>query len=360
MYKKFEIKNFKCFKELTFDKLARINLISGSNGAGKTALLEAIYILCGAYDPELFIKTDDLRGGVLKEFSSISSNRTPLDSFFNNFNHDKAVELSGVENEGLTKSLTLRFAAPYLEANRDDDEIDEYIRENADLFSGKAVWFALDSVSFSNGEVNSHTSYIVVSKNEYLTKKVLLPAKPIRFITNNYSSMSADAFGYGELEKNNLHSYIIDSLQIVEPKLSKIANIPTYEGACLYGGVELHQLTPLPLLGGGIMRLLSILISIGNSTGGVVLIDEIEDGFHHSIMVKVWEAIAKTARDFDVQVFATTHSWECIADFYKAFSDANENVFRYHRLDRIRDDVVMKTYSKENLATSIEMNIEMR
>ncbi|MBN1565485.1 MAG: AAA family ATPase, partial [Anaerolineae bacterium] len=43
MYTSFHIKNFRGFRDLTLDGLARVNLIAGGNNVGKTALLEAIF-----------------------------------------------------------------------------------------------------------------------------------------------------------------------------------------------------------------------------------------------------------------------------------------------------------------------------
>jgi AAA15 family ATPase/GTPase len=45
MFKSVRIQNFRQFKDLKLDNLAQINLITGRNGAGKTSLLEAVYLL---------------------------------------------------------------------------------------------------------------------------------------------------------------------------------------------------------------------------------------------------------------------------------------------------------------------------
>jgi AAA15 family ATPase/GTPase len=56
MYTSFEITNFRCFDHLKLDNLARVNLIAGKNNVGKTALLEALFVHCGAYNPELAVR----------------------------------------------------------------------------------------------------------------------------------------------------------------------------------------------------------------------------------------------------------------------------------------------------------------
>lgn len=62
MYKSFEIRNFRCFPRLTLAHLERINLIAGVNNIGKTALLEALFLHCGAYNPELTLRLNTFRG----------------------------------------------------------------------------------------------------------------------------------------------------------------------------------------------------------------------------------------------------------------------------------------------------------
>jgi AAA15 family ATPase/GTPase len=113
-------------------------------------------------------------------------------------------------------------------------------------------------------------------------------------------------------------------------------------------------------MGEGIGRLLSIILAIANAKGGTILIDEIENGLHYSVLSNVWKAIADAARRADVQIFATTHSLECIRAAHEAFESSDKYDFRYHRLERIKDEIRSVTYDQENLAISDEMNLEMR
>jgi len=43
-----DIVNFRCFKQLSTDRCRRFNVIVGENGAGKTSLLEAIFMALAA------------------------------------------------------------------------------------------------------------------------------------------------------------------------------------------------------------------------------------------------------------------------------------------------------------------------
>ena len=91
-----------------------------------------------------------------------------------------------------------------------------------------------------------------------------------------------------------------------------------------------------------------------------MLVDEIESGLHHSVLTKVWRAIGEAARRSDTQIFATTHSWECIRAAHEAFLESGTYDFRLHRLDRVNDNIKAVTYNEKTLDTSVEMNLEVR
>jgi AAA15 family ATPase/GTPase len=106
--------------------------------------------------------------------------------------------------------------------------------------------------------------------------------------------------------------------------------------------------------------LFAILLAIANARGGVVLIDEIDTGLHHSVIQKVFEAIGLAAREADVQVFATTHSYECIMAAHRAFSENGSYDLRLHRLDRAGDRIRVVTYDQESLEASLDLSGEVR
>ncbi|MCC6446841.1 MAG: ATP-binding protein [Armatimonadetes bacterium] len=126
------------------------------------------------------------------------------------------------------------------------------------------------------------------------------------------------------------------------------------------GDIGIGQLIPLPLMGEGMARMLSIILAVANAPGGMVLIDEIENGLHHSVMVNIWKAIAEASQKADTQIFATTHSWECMKAAHEAFRTTEEYDFRLHRLDRIDDRIETVAYDRETLEAAIKAGLEVR
>ena len=116
---------------------------------------------------------------------------------------------------------------------------------------------------------------------------------------------------------------------------------------------------PLKRLGDGAQRLLGIAVALANCRNGILLIDEVENGIHHSIQPEFWHMIFSAAKESNVQVVAATHSWDCIASFATAANETPE-VGTLIRLERFGDDLDAIHYSEEDLETAARQRIEVR
>jgi hypothetical protein len=165
---------------------------------------------------------------------------------------------------------------------------------------------------------------------------------------------------FGALEIRGEQESVLRVLQLLEPKLRRLSVVVVAGEPILHGDIGSEQLMPLPVMGEGMVRLANLTIHIGNASNGVVLVDEIENGVHHSILPKVWKALLVSARQFNTQIFATTHSLECIVAAHKAFSESVEYDFRLHRLERVKDQIHVMTYDQEALGAAINTGFEVR
>ena len=168
-----------------------------------------------------------------------------------------------------------------------------------------------------------------------------------------------DAERFGNLERTKAAVDLVSALRFLEPRLQRLATIAVGGRSIIHGDIGLDRLLPLTLMGDGLRRLTSILLTIATSPGGVVLIDEVENGLHHSVLVHAWKAIAEIAARVDAQVFATTHSFECIREAHRAFA-ASPPEFRLHRLERVDDQILAITYDDESLAAALQADLEVR
>ena len=69
---------------------------------------------------------------------------------------------------------------------------------------------------------------------------------------------------------------------------------------------------PIGSYGEGMRRLLAVSLALVGTKNGCLLIDEIDTGFHWTVMEDMWRLVVEAAQRSSVQVFATTHSFDCI------------------------------------------------
>ena len=117
---------------------------------------------------------------------------------------------------------------------------------------------------------------------------------------------------------------------------------------------------PLRSLGEGAIRLFDVALALANSRDGFLLIDEAENGIHHFVQRGYWRMVLQTAHENNVQVFATTHSWDCVRGFARAAVE-NENVEGVLvRLEQEEEGLRAVRYSERRLKIAAEQRIEVR
>jgi len=87
------------------------------------------------------------------------------------------------------------------------------------------------------------------------------------------------------------------------------------------------------------------------------MVDELENGLHHSVLPRVWLVLNEAAKQFNTQIFATTHSFECVRAAHNSLAGED---FRLHRLEESDDGNRCITYDPETIAAALEFNLEVR
>ena len=162
------------------------------------------------------------------------------------------------------------------------------------------------------------------------------------------------------MDRLNNTEAILNKLQILEPHLKSLSLIPMGGKPIIYGDKGIGTKIPLSLMGQGMVRLLSILLAISEAKNGIVLIDEMENGFHHSVLPLVWEAIASYAKDNKTQIIATTHSCELISGAVRGLPKEIKEDFLYMRIEKNENQFKIKNYSFEDLNLALEAELEIR
>ncbi len=346
-----EIKNFRLFEHLEIERLGRVNLIVGKNGVGKTALLEALWLYAKGTKAtfcqhELLIQRDE-RGLERARSRAESDEEDALLSQRHLFpnrpeglvREDELVYSSNSEKEMISigprgkpeKSLCLKLVA--------DDRMRAYKRWEADLGE--------DLKRDNNGMVANvfrvfaggleEEQISVIWKKIELTNLEDQVLKILRLIS--YES---------ELEGVRLLTYPTDreGHQRRIP-IARLANQP--------------EPVPLRSLGEGVNRLLGIALALVNAKGGILLIDEIESGLHYSVQPDMWRLVFETAAKLNVQVFATTHSWDCIEAFQEAAEAyPEEGVLISLRRKQQEEGIAAVLFDEKDLESVTRSYIEVR
>jgi hypothetical protein len=280
------------------------------------------------------------------------------------------VELTSEDERGTTRSLSLRLLDGPAARQEYGEQLVSFrptlLPEAADWNSpyliltfregegkevmSQAVWSLAGALAYSQATLAWKPQCAFLGSGGVLSALILEGPSP--------SPSALEAFS--RLELQNRQDELLGPLRHLEPRLRRLALLQLGGRTALHADFGTGKLMPFDLSGEGVRRLLAILLAILDSAGGFVLIDEVENGLHHTALTKVWQAIGEAARKADVQVFATTHSYECVMAAQQAFAGPHEDELRFHRLERRGDEVKAVTATHEALTTAYDFNWEVR
>jgi hypothetical protein len=326
------------------------------NNVGKTALLEALLLHIGPNNPALPLLVNAIRG--IEKIALDAAEMWGWLFFDKRIN--QPIELMSWNSSNSSRKLRIRLVEPegarLLSSDNDDTKSPKLLGSLTTAISPNELLLEYQDTA---GELS--TSRVVITPEGMKVERAKLASfQTGMFLHTRLRFPLEDAERFSKIEAVGRQKEVLTTLQLLEPRLRRLAVLVKGGAPMIYGEVNLGELMPLPLMGEGVVRLLSVLLAIVNAPGGTVLIDEIENGLHHSVMLKVWQAIAEAARRSETQIFATTHSWECIRAAHEAFTISGTYDFRLHRLDRLDGKIKAITYDQEALAAAIKAELEVR
>jgi hypothetical protein len=182
--------------------------------------------------------------------------------------------------------------------------------------------------------------------------------------------VTTNTCGYNELARlwDNItltphEDKVVEALQILEPSVERIsfASRQTFNSGALLKLKGEDGPVPLGSMGDGMRRVLAITASLVSAEDGTLLVDEIDTGLYHEILTDMWRLILETAVKRNAQVFATTHSWDCVKSFREALSTMpDDDVGLLIRLEPQDGHIQAISYSRDELTVAIEHGIEVR
>jgi AAA15 family ATPase/GTPase len=339
MLETLEIENFRCFEKLKVEGLKRINLIGGMNNAGKTALLEAIYLMLERDIKRL------LDGRRITEEQIANLEELFYRHFFYCENVEHVIRLKArVSDFEKIISSSLRLGS--FQVNNQ-----KVLRQGDDL--GKRSYsFDPDSKKLST-TMEAEPLLDGASQLNYPKLKctLLLPNEPRHDV-----NMARD---YDRSFIGGTSDLILEIMQQVEPEVVEIRSlnigVPRIHLRKKNGSVH-----PISMYGDAVNRVMEMVLTIINNKDSVLLIDEIENGIHYTRQPEFWRLLSQLAETFNVQIFATTHSREMLEAFSKTFGTDGDAVYFEMARHAKSNQISAIRHRLELLEHELEQDLEIR
>lgn len=371
------VSGFRALTDLTIGPFGRVNLITGRNNAGKSSLLEAIRILATDGSPRTFYdilnyrEESESKSTPEGERSYLPTDFSPYSGLFSGYPNlgqsDKGFTIStSGERANVARSLSVRIGW-FIEKVDADRRSVSYESAQSDLFGETEGFPALEIESPERKRV------IPVSRvTTRLNPRIRALAEvsegglgPCLFL-DPFSSRSTSQLAalWDTIALTDTEKEVVGALRIISSDIEAVSMIGSTESSSRPRTAiarSSHYSTPVPLrtFGDGVNRLFGIILSLCSARTGILLVDEIENGLHHSVLTDIWRAIFRLSRDLDVQVFATSHSWDCVESFQRAAVESPEDGTLV-RLTLKGEQIVPTVFNEQELGVATRHQIELR
>ncbi len=373
MLRNLKLEKYRSFDEYELSDLSRVNLLVGRNDCGKTSILEAIHFLVSRGDPEVLAKCADRRGEgtdvapriaipSLAEVGLRSRQTGPsIARFFpgHRFGPGEAFHISGEGCGHVSVHVRLNDEGPPPLDGMDPPALQLQIRSST---LNKTFVVPV-----------TETGYMVNYRHEryrgpWFDKASSPP--PVQFVTLDSLDGEALREAWDTALKEARETEAIEAVRLLHEDLESIVVLTSdasrtgsgRAGILLgFGGADRRrERVPLGSHGDGMHRLLALSLALIQAADGFLLIDEIDTGLHWTVLEDMWRLVIETARKSSMQVFATTHSYDCIrglSSLVESHPDLAGEV-SIHKIGRsIRKAVHLDA---EDVQVAVEQKIEVR
>lgn len=315
MFGRIAFENYRGFESLNLDGLRRVNLVVGKNNAGKTSFLEGV-----------------------------------------------AICVAPTQREEITQLFrpNIRSIKPslYRWLIRDAD-----VSEGSIQCNGQIPYRIVMTRKEISAPRNHGLQNLLSSPQVNIYVKPPQPESQISFSVVASQPRDADAMikSFGQAVRQRSGEEQLESiLRSVDSRIEKLRIDPGDDGNQIVVDIGLSELVPLSQVGQGIYRLVAIFSELIGERAKLCFIDEIENGLHHSVLETVWRGIAEVSDRMDVQVFATTHSYECIQAAHAAFAARQNYDFSIIQLFRVESTTQGRVLDRQHIEAALAGEIDLR
>lgn len=379
------IKNFRSLEHLEVPKLGRVNLMVGKNNCGKSTVLEALRIYAGNAQRSLLetiARGHDERHQAQDGESFDGEAVAPFQDFFTGrcFPATRKTAIAVGELNNPSTLLTIKFAML--------EEFEEVVSFDSNGATKRLSRIFHDLREKVETEVDLQPVFEIHKGERSLPPMKLLssglrgrvtfdntPSVPCSVVPTEFISTDELADAWDAIALTDEEEVVKRALRIVSPDLESLvfvrADRSTDPGRSRPMRTAMVKLTgvsrPVPLssMGDGMLRVLQLALKLFAAKGGFLLIDEFENGLHYSVQEKVWALLFEVAERHNIQIFATTHSWDCIESFTKVAVERTQTdgvLFRLGRSVRTSDHgrVIATVFDEAALQNITQADVEVR
>lgn len=320
MLKEISITNYKLFKEFCISGLARVNILTGRSGAGKTSLLEAIKI-SQSPSPQTAMQISQSRGFPVVFFpnSSASSFESIWSNMFFGLDVSKQIEISWESsfqkgNLGKSAKTTIKFEGPALnfplntfpaQAGLIADTVQQLLNVASmrplifDTVGENGIRFQARAIMNANGGLQIDNLAETGARSDMYPFASVNPQQ----MASLYSELSVKN-ETEQIDRIFLEIFdMVDGISLESPIPGMASLFLSLKGA--------RKKIPLPMVSSGMNKIFNLMLLAYTNKGGILLIDEIENGIYHRNYEYLWGVLDKISLENQTQIFVTTHSNEC-------------------------------------------------
>jgi len=356
MINSLRIENFRCFKDLALEDLARINIITGDNAAGKSTILEAIFIACnphlqairmlnGSRIPPLPILQKDNFFSLVERYFNDPYSRIVFEVDKKNSDSSEKWKVEMIILRRLSEFSTPSSIPPFQEP-------------------------CLEFKITENNKPEKKPEKILIGFNYnnlfqwHGPSKEILPNKS--FFINSIQNLSESANILSSLIEKKEESVLLDAFKKEYPEIKDILILvrPDFpNGAVFFKIKDPDIIIPSTLYSSGTHKSFTILLAAADprlKQQGIILVDEIENGIHWSRMQSFWRLLDDVTTKTQIQVFATTHSYECLESFVDIMKKPVEFTIIHAKKDPKTNEFSASVIPGEFAESAIKSRLEIR
>lgn len=346
MIRSLDIENFRCFARVRAGNIRRFTIVTGENGSGKTALLEALFV-SGGGSQEICLRAGAWRGNELIIANTPSSASSVFEDLFHKFNVGAGLKISFEDTRKTRREVQVVADEKVVTI-----PFDSKLSESSPLSTGLRFFWKTPDGDFE--------PQIEVTPKEIRVSNVVNPYPMIMLNQLTFQSPIENAQRYSDLSTKNQEKTVVETLQGLFPQVEDLSIQVKGNSPTLFAKVKgVDRKMPLGLVSAGIHKFLAILLAITSTPHGAVLIDEVENGLYYKLLTPMWEMLMRHCIENKCQLIVTTHSKEFL-DSLAPLIARNEQDFSLLRTEWKNGEASISSFSGKEFAAALENGFEVR